>query len=244
MWSTVAIGFKLGLAVMSPLQLLLAGTIISASIFAVITAVSRSWQVDARSLREAVAFGLINPCLYYLVLFEAYARLPPQIAQPLNYTWAIALACWQYPYSSNRSRRAGTYQRRALGRILANECTGEWQSVQPHGLEFSRRHTDVGCHVRRWTGVTDPRPANLHLRILGRRDRNGHYLSALMRLTRHAAHIGQLILFAPFLSLVLISTVIGEHIRLTSVLGLLIIVAGTVITDLPTNSDPKHISGH
>jgi len=35
--------------------------------------------------------GLLNPFLYYLVLFEAYNRLPAQIAQAINYTWAIVL---------------------------------------------------------------------------------------------------------------------------------------------------------
>ena len=35
--------------------------------------------------------GGLNPSLYYLVLFEAYDRLPAQVAQPINYTWAITL---------------------------------------------------------------------------------------------------------------------------------------------------------
>ncbi len=36
--------------------------------------------------------GLINPFAYYLVLFKAYSLLPAQEAQPLNYTWPIAIA--------------------------------------------------------------------------------------------------------------------------------------------------------
>ncbi len=35
--------------------------------------------------------SLLNPFLYYLVLFEAYNRLRAQEAQVLNYTWAIVL---------------------------------------------------------------------------------------------------------------------------------------------------------
>ncbi len=35
--------------------------------------------------------GALNPCFYYIVLFEAYDRLPAQVAQPINYTWAITL---------------------------------------------------------------------------------------------------------------------------------------------------------
>ncbi len=35
--------------------------------------------------------GLINPLIYYLVLFKAYDLLPASLAQPLNYSWAITL---------------------------------------------------------------------------------------------------------------------------------------------------------
>lgn len=35
---------------------------------------------------------MLNPFVYYLVLFEAYSRLRAQEAQALNYTWAIVLA--------------------------------------------------------------------------------------------------------------------------------------------------------
>ena len=34
---------------------------------------------------------MLNPFLYYLVLFRAYDLLPAQEAQPLNYTWPIVL---------------------------------------------------------------------------------------------------------------------------------------------------------
>ena len=39
-----------------------------------------------------VILGLINPFLYYLVLFKAYDLLPAQEAQAINYTWALMLA--------------------------------------------------------------------------------------------------------------------------------------------------------
>ena len=41
--------------------------------------------------------GLLNPVCYYLVLLAAYARLPAQIAQPLNYTWVLTLALLSVP---------------------------------------------------------------------------------------------------------------------------------------------------
>lgn len=36
--------------------------------------------------------ALINPFLYYLILFKAYEILPAQEAQAINYTWALMLA--------------------------------------------------------------------------------------------------------------------------------------------------------
>ncbi len=49
-----------------------------------------------------MALGFANPLLYYLVLFEAYDRLPAQLAQPLNYTWAITLALLAVPVLGQR----------------------------------------------------------------------------------------------------------------------------------------------
>jgi drug/metabolite transporter (DMT)-like permease len=41
--------------------------------------------------------GLLNPFLYYLVLFKAYDLLPAQEAQPLNYTWGITITILAVP---------------------------------------------------------------------------------------------------------------------------------------------------
>ncbi|MCZ6643116.1 MAG: DMT family transporter [Gammaproteobacteria bacterium] len=114
MWSTVATGFKLGLALLEPVQLLFLGTLVSTLVFVVAVSISGNWQVNRQSLRESLLFGLINPFLYYLVLFEAYDRLPAQIAQPLNYTWAITLAILAVPLLKQRLSR-----RTAFGIVLS-----------------------------------------------------------------------------------------------------------------------------
>jgi len=49
--------------------------------------------------------GCLNPVLYYLLLFEAYDRLPAQIAQPLNYTWVLVLAVLAGPMLGQRPDR-------------------------------------------------------------------------------------------------------------------------------------------
>jgi drug/metabolite transporter (DMT)-like permease len=100
-WSTVATGFKLGLRVLQPLQLLWLGALISLAFFAAMLVATGRWRalrrLDAGDWRRTAGLGLLNPFLYYFILFEAYDRLPAQIAQPLNYTWAIVLAVLAVP---------------------------------------------------------------------------------------------------------------------------------------------------
>lgn len=106
LWSTVATGFKLGLRVLDPVQLLFLGSLISCVFF--IGALLVSGQLTAllatprRELARYGCLGLLNPLGYYLILFEAYDRLPAQIAQPLNYTWAITLAILAWPILGQR----------------------------------------------------------------------------------------------------------------------------------------------
>lgn len=42
-------------------------------------------------MAEAMGLGIVNPVVYYLVLFKAYDMLPAQVAQPVNYAWPIVL---------------------------------------------------------------------------------------------------------------------------------------------------------
>lgn len=106
LWSTVATGFKLGLRELAPIQLLLLGCVVALAFFAVarcFVTVRLSW----RQHLVAAALGVVNPLAYYVVLFEAYDRLPAQIAQPLNYTWAIVLALLAVPLLRQRLTALG-----------------------------------------------------------------------------------------------------------------------------------------
>ena len=96
LWSTAASAFKLTLRHFEPAQLLLVSTGVS-TLFLGGVLLARGQLRPVVALRGRVwlrsaALGLLNPCLYYLVLFAAYDRLPAQQAQPLNQTWALVLA--------------------------------------------------------------------------------------------------------------------------------------------------------
>ena len=97
LWSTIAVGFKLGLRGMEPIQLLWVGACFSWVLFSVCCVVFPSRPQEKSSIVRALLLGLLNPLLYYVVLLTAYDRLPAHVAQPLNYTWAIVTALLAIP---------------------------------------------------------------------------------------------------------------------------------------------------
>jgi drug/metabolite transporter (DMT)-like permease len=109
MWSTVASAFKVTLIYFSPIQMLLVAT--CTTILALVYICYQ--QKKLHLLREYFAkspfyyliLGLINPCFYYLILFQAYDLLPAQQAQSLNYTWAITLSILAVPFLGQKLRK-------------------------------------------------------------------------------------------------------------------------------------------
>lgn len=101
LWSTVATAFKIALQQVDVIHLLAGASgfsLLSLSLLLIqkqqllcaVKALQQHWRMQ-------LLLALINPVLYYLILFEAYQRLPAQVAQPVNYTWAITLALLSVP---------------------------------------------------------------------------------------------------------------------------------------------------
>ena len=55
------------------------------------------FNYSSKEYFRSALLGLLNPFLYYIILFKAYSLLPAQEAQPLNYTWSITLALLSIP---------------------------------------------------------------------------------------------------------------------------------------------------
>lgn len=99
-WSTISTAFKLSLQYLTPVGLLLFSSFTAFLVLGIINLLikpadltHRSWFPKTRdNLKKSLFAGLLNPFIYYLMLFEAYSRLRAQEAQALNYTWAIVLA--------------------------------------------------------------------------------------------------------------------------------------------------------
>lgn len=272
LWSTVASAFKLTLRELRPDELLLWANAVSVLVLALVLVFSGrlgELRLPGRSLLARAGLGLLNPCLYYLVLFRAYDLLPAQEAQPLNYTWAVTLALLSIPLLG---QRIGAWEIGAMlvsySGVVVIATRGEpWalRLASPAGVGLALGSTIIWAlfwiYDRRSEG--DP-AANLlvsfiaslppvlavtgwsgGLRLPGWRGLAGAaYVgtfemgltfvlwSRALKLSTTTARVGNLIYFSPFLSLVQIRLLVGEAIRLSSVVGLGLIVAGNALQQL------------
>ncbi len=135
MWSTVATAFKLSLEHLTPIELLAwacLASVLTLGLLLVFTGrLGQVLQSSRRDCLRSLGLGLLNPLAYYVVLFEAYDRLPAQEAQPLNYTWAFTLAILAVPLLGQRLTRmdiigglvaySGVWAIATRGQVLALE---------------------------------------------------------------------------------------------------------------------------
>ncbi len=93
LWSTVATAFKLALINLSYDELLFYAVLTSIAVMPLIVTVNRDWKFFdlRRDVKVSLVNGMMNPFVYYLLLFKAYDLLKAQEALALNYTWAVIL---------------------------------------------------------------------------------------------------------------------------------------------------------
>ncbi len=100
-WSTVASAFKITLRHIDYQHLLFFSSLISFLFLLIYGVINRQiFQIRKLSMKDillSMALGLLNPFLYYLILFKAYDILPAQEAMTLNYTWPLILALLSVP---------------------------------------------------------------------------------------------------------------------------------------------------
>ena len=109
LWSTVATAFNLSLDFVAPLTLVTLASVTSWLFLGTILVISGEIrtlnQIKAPEWLRLMALGLINPTLYYFLLFGAYARLPAQEAMAINYTWGLVLPLLAAPLLGQALRR-------------------------------------------------------------------------------------------------------------------------------------------
>ena len=101
LWATVASAFKLSLRYVEAPHMLLYATLVSTAVLLVVAVwqgkLGQALACSRKQYLRSAAVGFLSPFLYYLVLFEAYDRLPAQEAQPLNYTWPVVVVILSAP---------------------------------------------------------------------------------------------------------------------------------------------------
>jgi drug/metabolite transporter (DMT)-like permease len=96
LWSSVATAFKIALRYLQPFELLFLSTIISFITLSLIMLFTGRFnqlsRVKKTNRHRLLLAGILNPAIYYLLLFKAYDMLPAQFAQAVNFTWPLVLA--------------------------------------------------------------------------------------------------------------------------------------------------------
>jgi drug/metabolite transporter (DMT)-like permease len=271
LWSTMATAFKWALLYTTPMQLITAAATVSWLFFAMRLAVSgslRSVIEVPRTIRwRCLILGLLNPGLYYWILFQAYDLLPAQDAMAINYTWGLTLPLIASLFSKIVPTRSeiglallsylgiliivtdgdlSAFEFTApLGVLLALLSTVIWglswvlnsRFVDTHQLnpEVTLFLNFTAATPILWllTTLSDGAIALTWASIL-----SGLYVGLLemgiafvlwmnaLRLTNNPIRVSSLIFLAPPLSLVLITTVLGEPISQSTLLGLVVILLG------------------
>ncbi|MEI8047836.1 MAG: DMT family transporter [Bacteroidota bacterium] len=94
-WSTMGTAFKLTLNYLTPGILLLIATftafVFLGSVILIKGKIATLKKITPKQTLNSALMGLFNPFLYYLVLFEAYNRIPAQEGVALNYIWPVML---------------------------------------------------------------------------------------------------------------------------------------------------------
>lgn len=277
LWSTIASASKLTLNHISPAELLMFASAVSTVVLFIVVLMQNKLKVlftlSKRELLTSIGFGVLNPFAYYLVLFKAYALLPAQQAQIINYTWAITLTLLSVPFLG---QRVVGRQWLAIGvgyiGVLVIATKGELLSLhfeQPLGVGLAlfstiiwslywifntrdKRDPVVGLFLNFicalpmivvYVFVTEGFRVVSVKGILG-----ATYIGIFemgvsfvlwltaMKFTDNTAKIANLIFLAPFGSLVLIHFLVGEEIYTSTLLGLILVVAGLLIQALRKSS--------
>ena len=269
-WSTVASAFKISLAHMDHVHLLLVSSLTASLTLGAVLTAQGGWHhltgAPCKELGRSSVLGLINPFLYYLILFKAYALLPAQEAQALNYTWGITLALLAVPLLGQKITfvqllaislsYSGVVVIATRGDVLglnfsdpqgvgyALASTLIWslywifntkdsmEAVPRLFLNFSFGTVYIGLTAPFLTDLTWPDAAGtagaIYVGLFEMAVPFVLWLTAL-RLTESAARISHLIYLSPILSLVFISVFVGEKILISTLIGLGLILMGTVI---------------
>ncbi len=270
LWATVPSAFKISLRYLDSLHLVLYASFVSLIVFLITLIIRKKLHLiitcSSRQYITSALLGLLNPFIYYIILFKAYSMLPAQEAQPLNQTWAIILSVLSYLLLKQRLTVksiaalfisfAGVVIISTHGDVLGMSFSNLPGALLALGSAF--------FWALFWLfNIKDARDPVVKLTLnflfgflyifvlmllLGRIELPNHpgfigavyigifemgitfvfWLKAL-ELSQNTARISNIIYLVPFLSLFVIRLAVGEHIRVSTIVGLFFIIGGIIL---------------
>ena len=283
LWSTVATAFKITLDYFTPIQMVVAASVVSAIALTGIAYWQGKLHLLGRTFAERpfyyLCLGLINPFAYYVVLFKAYELLPASQAQPLNYSWAITLTLMAAVFLRRKIRKQD-WAACALGYfgVIVIATKGDVFALQfdsPTGVALALLSTllwamywilntknqadpvlgvllgflvslpfsiSLSLYSGEWPSI--PWQGWLAVSYVGLFEMGITFVLWInaLKLTQNTARISNLIFISPFISLMLLATIIGEEIHPSTLVGLLLIVCGLVIQQFKGKKSPEAVS--
>jgi drug/metabolite transporter (DMT)-like permease len=278
LWSTMATAFKWSLNYNTPLQLIALASVVSWLFFLVALGITGELKIlkstSSGEITRSLLFGLLNPGIYYLVLFEAYDRLPAQDAMAINYTWGLTLplisALFTRQWPSGRALALALLSYLGIlviatdGRLMALEFEHPMGvglallSTVLWGLAWSlnslQKLEAIPALFLNFTAAIpvlwivmwlDGSMASLTWQSLAAGVYVGLFemgiafllwLNAL-RMTQNTLQLSSLIFLAPVISLLLITTVLGEAISVATLIGLGLILVGLAAQQLRSDAN-------
>ncbi len=101
-WSTMSSAFSITLRFIDYTLLLLYASLFSLFILFIILLLQKKLsllkELKLKDYGNSAIMGLLNPFLYYFILFKAYTLLKAQEAGTLNYIWPIVLVLLSVPF--------------------------------------------------------------------------------------------------------------------------------------------------
>lgn len=264
-WSTAASAFKLTLVHQHFSIVLLIASFTAAGVMLIINLCTGKIRALLIPQPQSLLLGFFNPFLYYFVLFQAYNRLPAQLAQPLNFLWPLMIVLFSIPLLkqkvqlrdgisllisfagvfiiSTRGSFASLHQTDPIGISLALGSSVVWGLYFVLNVRSTAPVTVILFHSFLWgaiiiggyilvAGCAEPITSagligSVYIGIFEMGITFYLWISAL-KLTDSTARLSNFIYLTPFLSLIFIALVLGEHIYPTTIIGLVMIVGAIV----------------
>ncbi len=275
-WATVATAFKLTLRHIDFLPLVFWSSLFSTFMLIVLALVSARLRYfgtwSRRDLLLSAGLGALNPAIYYLLLFKAYALLPAQQAQVLNFILPVVLTLLSVLLYKERVYLAGWL---ALSVSFAGVVL---IATQGQGLSLSgtdsfgvflalssalvwafywlMARVDQQDPVLRllmnfvfgslwmavvmtvsggWSWPSAPGlVGSVYIALFEMSLAFFFWLNALKAVS-NTVQLSNLIFITPFLSLLVITLVLGEQIRWSTLAGLVLIIVGIVVQRMSQN---------